>query len=83
MIHAGRSGAEENNMTAGEESLDDVEAGVSGQCGRCGTCGRECLGDNVEERQHVGRGKAQKLRRTKESVSGGIVNSRDMSNILS
>ena len=35
-IHASRSGAEEN-VTFGEESLDDLDAGVSGQCRRCGT----------------------------------------------
>ena len=77
-IHAGRSGAEEN-MTAGEESLDDLEAGVSGQSRCCGTCrlrGGECLG--VEERQHIGKGEARKLRRTRETVCGSIVNSRNM-----
>ena len=30
-IHTGRSGAEEN-MTSGEESLDDLEGGVSRHC---------------------------------------------------
>ena len=35
-----------------------------------------CLG--VEERRHVDEGKARKLRRTRERVSGSIVNSRDM-----
>ena len=66
-IHAGRSGAEEN-MTAGEESLDDLEAGVSGQsrcCGKCRLRGEECLG--VEERQHIGKGEARKLRRTRRA----------------
>ena len=41
-------------MTAGEESLDDLEAGVIGQCRRSGTCrlsGGEYLG--IEERRHV------------------------------
>ena len=82
-IHAGRSEAEEN-MTDGEGYLDDLETGVSGQCHRCGTCrlrGGECLG--VEERRHVGWGEARKLRRKRERVSGGVVNSRDVSNILS
>ena len=62
-------------MAAGEESLDDLEARVSGQCHRCRTrrlCGEERRG-----------GKAGKLRRTRERVGGGVVNSRDMSNILS
>ena len=46
-------------MTAGEESLDDLEVGVSGQCRRCGTC-RLCGGEHfgVKERPHIGRGEA-------------------------
>ena len=57
-IYACRSRAEEYT-TAGEESLDNLEARVSGQCRHCGTCrlyGGERLG--VEEKQHVGRGEA-------------------------
>ena len=82
-IHACRHRAQEYS-TAGEESLDDLEARVTGQCHRCGTCclcGGERLG--VEERQHAGGGEAGKLRRRRESVGGGIVDSRHVSNILS
>ena len=75
--------AVEEYATAGEESLDDLFARVSGQCRRCGTrrlCGGECLDGEV--RRHVGRGETRKLRRTRES-GGGVVNSRNVSNILS
>ena len=71
-------------MTAGEESLDDLEVRVSGQCRRCGThrlCSGEHLG--VEERRLVGGGKARKLRRTRESIDSGVVNYRNVLNILS
>ena len=57
-IHASGSGAEEN-MAAGKEALDDLEAGISHHCHCCRTRrlrSRERLG--VEERQHVGGGKA-------------------------
>ena len=69
-IHAGLSGAEEN-MAAGEESPDDLEARIS--CRRCRTRqlhGGERLG--VEERRHVGGGKARKLRRTERASAAAL-----------
>ena len=58
--------AVEEYATAGEESLDDLFARVSGQCRRCG----KCL--SVEERRHVGRGEARKLRSMSGISSGNI-----------